>query len=191
MKGKPQLSLFFANLVAMVVFGGVWYSLNIILGNVVALHFLGWLNGLPPLLLQGVAMLPSGGQLLYEESAEAKKRARKRGEEEEGLDNLTLGFIALLSTTLDIIGPALGIMVTVTALGGEMTVIPAVILAFIASWVCQRIAWRSLKAVICMAWEALRNMLATPFQTKTNRASSQRRGHSVAFQHQLEAPREE
>lgn len=196
-KRSPQLGLFVANLTATVVFGSVWVLFNLVLGNLVALRFLGWLNGLPLILSQVVALLPSGGQLLFEESHEAKARARARANaegrkltrEEEGLDNLTLGFIALLSTTLDILGPALGIIVTVTALGGEMAVVPAVILAFIASWVCQRIAWRCFKVTLRMTWEALCEVLAAPFHTKTLRINNKRRGHSAAFQ--LEAPREE
>lgn len=188
-KRNPQLGLFIANLLGTVIFGSVWVLFNIVLGNMVALRFLGWLNGLPSELTKTIALLPSGGQLLFEESMEAKKRARDRGEQEEGLDNLTLGFIAFCSTTLDIVGPALGIMVTVTVLGGEMAVVPAVVLAFIASWVCQRIAWRCFKKTVAMAWEALQEILAAPFRTKTG--VNKRRGHSQAFQRALEAPKEE
>lgn len=196
---SPQLGLFIANLAGTVIFGSVWFLFNIMLGNLIALRFLGWLNGLPSLLSQVIALLPSGGQLLYEESMEAKSRAkaiakaegRKLRREEEGLDNLTLGFIAFLSTTLDIVGPALGIMVTVTVLGGEMAIVPAVVLAFIASWVCQRIAWRCFKVTVRMAYEALCELLVAPFHTKTLRINNKRRGHSQAFQRALEASKEE
>lgn len=217
-KKGPRLGLFVANLLGTVVFGTIWFTFNIVLGNLVALRFLGWMNHLPQTLSTIASLLPSTGQLLFEEHSEyqarqtraAKREAERVGltlkeylirqkgeEEEEGLDKAALGFIALSSTTLDIIGPALGIMVTVTIFGGEMAVAPAVVLAFGASWMCQRIAWRCLKATIRMTWEAFCEVATAPFQTKIFRAGPRReqqrdrKGDTIAFQQRIESPKEE
>ncbi len=196
----PRLGLFIANLLAMVVFGVTWYVFNIVLGNLVALRFLGWFNQFPPALSLIASLLPSTGQLLFEEHQEhqgrAKRDAKRRGivyeQDEDSLDKSVLGFIALASTTLDIVGPALGIMLTVTMFGGEMAIAPAVLLAFGASWMCQRIAWKCFKRTIKMTWEALCELATFPFQTKVFRLTSKgRRGHSPAFQNALDAPRED
>jgi hypothetical protein len=201
-KRGPRLGLFLANLLGAVIFGSIWFTFNIVLGNMVALRFLGWLNHIPLELSWLASFLPSSGQLLFEETREAEGRAKKEREalqlqgiylperEEEKLDGTALGTIAILSTTLDVVGPAIGIMVTVTALGGEMTVAPAVVLAFLASWACQRMAWRCTKNVIRMTWEALREVLAAPFRTKTIKLNNPRRGNSTVFQQALETPKE-
>lgn len=184
MSSKPKsiLSIFVANLVATAVFGSIWFIFNVALGNLIALRWLGGLAALPAVMQTMIAMLPSTGQLLFEESREYQKTNG-----DFGLDNTTLLFIAILSTTLDIVGPAWGIMLSALALGGELAVLPAVIIAFIASWFCQRIAWKSLKKTVAMTWFAVQGITSYPFLTKT----SKRRGHSPAFQNRLEAPVEE
>lgn len=191
-KGRARLGIFLANLVGATVFGSIWYCVNIALGNSVALYWLGWVATLPVALQRLIALLPSSGQLLYEESGEYQRalRSEKRSEAEIAdatLDRTTLGFIALLSTTLDIVGPAWGIMLTVEALGGSIDVLSAIIVAIIGSWLCQRVAWRCFKRVVSMTWEATQGILSYPFLTKT----SKRQGHSVAFSHLLEAPKKE
>lgn len=190
-KGRAKLGIFIANLAGATVFGTVWYSVNIVLGNSVVLFWLGWVAMLPILLQRIAAGLPSTGQLLYEESREYQKalRAERYSEAEiaeAGLDNTTLTVIALLSTTLDIVGPAWGIMLTVEALGGKIDVFSALIVAFVGSWLCQKIAWKCLKRVVAMTWEALQGIATYPFATKTRR-----RGHSVAFQTMLGVPKDE
>lgn len=192
----PRLGLFVANLLGAVVFGTIWATFNILLGNMVALRFLGWMNNLPSALSLAVSILPSTGQLLYEETSEAKSRAKKEAkrlgieyeEDENELDRTALGIIAIMSTTIDVVGPALGIMVTVTVLGGEMAVVPAVVMACFASWACQRMAWRCFKNTLRMTWEAGGQITSRPFVTKTK---TKRLGHSPAFQNLLESTQEE
>lgn len=192
----PNLGLFVANLLGATIFGLIWATFNVILGNMVALRYLGWLNGLPAALSLAISILPSTGQLLYEETSEAvaraKRRAKKQGIEYKpspyDLDPAALGIIAVTSTTVDVVGPALGIMVTVTVLGGEMAIVPAVIMACFVSWACQRMAWRCFKNTLRMTWEACGQVTSRPFVTKTK---SKRLGHSPAFQNLLESTREE
>lgn len=120
--------------------GVIWLYGNILMGNVIALEYLGVLKGYPWFVTWTVAILPSISQLYITEQFS--------NEDGEQLDALSMVFAVFVALVVDLGGPMLGFFIVSGLPFNMLTFIAALIVAAFSSILCQHVAFVRARALL-------------------------------------------
>lgn len=129
-----------SNLALCLGAGAIWLYGNILMGNLKALEWLGWMQAYPWYLSWIVAFLPSASQLYITEQLGS--------DDGEELDALSMVFAVFVAIVVDLGGPMLGFFVVSGLPFNMLTFVAALVVAVFASVLCQHVCFVRARALL-------------------------------------------